>query len=75
MGCGASKGKADNQADAEIAFKHVGIWGMDDFFGQCKDLLNSFAGIVDPMAAQKDSYLSTTGFFETPGGSKLIPLV
>ncbi len=38
MGCGASKGKA-NETEAKIEFKDIGVGSMDEFFGKCRELL------------------------------------
>ena len=68
MGCGASKGKDEAQADiTEIAFKPVGVQSMDDFFDKCSEVTTSFKDITGPLGEQKDAFYEVTGFYAVPG--------
>lgn len=68
MGCGASKGKADTEANVtEMTFKPVGVLSMDDFFDKCKETLDSFKDITGPLGEVKDEFFEVTGFYAVPG--------
>ena len=74
MGCGASKGTEKKETVEEMNFKHIGVWEMDDFFRQVKELLDGFKECTAPLDEAKDDFYDTTKFYEVPGARNLFRL-
>ena len=52
MGCGESKGKEEGASTepVKITFKDVGVHSMDVFFRRCKQTMDDFEAITEPLA-------------------------
>ena len=77
MGCGASKGKAEAEADVtEMTFKPIGVYSMDTFFDKAKETLDGFKDITGPLGEQKEQFFEVTGFYAVPGaGTSLLQFI
>ena len=65
MGCGASKGKSDD--NNAISFAKVGVLSMDRFFEQCTACKDSLEGTTSPLEDERQKLMELTGFEWIPG--------
>ena len=62
MGCGAGKG-SKKQTIKSLYFIKTGVSSLDNFLGRLNELIDSFAGLVDPLDDLDWRFQSSTGFW------------
>ena len=62
MGCGAGKGEK-KQSIKSLHFDRTGVSSLDEFLGRINELIEGYAGFVDPLDDLEWRFKQTSGFW------------